>query len=213
MTRVKSRLASTLLAFAALALSMIVTQEGRAQADILDPEAMQSLQRMTDYLGGLKQFSTQALAVGLGEVDMLEIWATAIEVGVFSTPCIVNHLVRQQNPPRRERIQDAPDCVDAHDKLYTQLLQGPHVGAVVDPVRRDAVWNAMTREKKQSRTAVVTFHDGVGTVAPGGLHPVLGDCMHTLEPIQSGTADQCHLSQNSAPKLFPATYTFLSFIR
>jgi hypothetical protein len=57
MTRVNSRMVSALFILGALALSMIVTPQVRAQAAALDPMAIQTLQRMTDYLGSLKQLS------------------------------------------------------------------------------------------------------------------------------------------------------------
>ena len=57
MARVNSRMASIGYALGVLALSMTVTLQAGAQAAALDPAAKQSLQRMTDYLGSLKQFS------------------------------------------------------------------------------------------------------------------------------------------------------------
>jgi hypothetical protein len=58
MTRVKARMASTLFVLGVLALSVTVaSSQVNAQTAALDPVATQSLQRMTDYLGSLKQFS------------------------------------------------------------------------------------------------------------------------------------------------------------
>jgi hypothetical protein len=51
------RMAAALFAFGVLALSVTVSPEARAQGMAVDPAATQILQRMTDYLGGLKQFS------------------------------------------------------------------------------------------------------------------------------------------------------------
>jgi hypothetical protein len=49
-------MASALFALGVFALSLTVTPQVRAQAAV-DPAATQTLQRMTDYLGSLKQFS------------------------------------------------------------------------------------------------------------------------------------------------------------
>lgn len=57
MAKVNTRMASALCVIGVLALSLIVSQQVRAQAAAVDPAATQALQRMTDYLGGLKQFS------------------------------------------------------------------------------------------------------------------------------------------------------------
>ena len=51
------RKAAVLLAFGVLALSAAVTTEVRAQAPAVDKAAVQILQRTTDYVGGLHQFS------------------------------------------------------------------------------------------------------------------------------------------------------------
>jgi hypothetical protein len=51
------RMAAALFALGALALSATVATEVRAQAPAVDPAATKILQRMTDYLGSLKQFS------------------------------------------------------------------------------------------------------------------------------------------------------------
>jgi hypothetical protein len=51
------RMAAALFALGVLALSATVPTEVRAQAPAVDPAATQILQRMTDYLGSLRQFS------------------------------------------------------------------------------------------------------------------------------------------------------------
>lgn len=53
----KFRIATVLFVLGILALSATVSTEVRAQAPAVDPAAAQILQRMTDYLGSLKQFS------------------------------------------------------------------------------------------------------------------------------------------------------------
>jgi hypothetical protein len=53
----KFRIAAVLFALGILALSATVSTEVRAQAPAVDPVAVQILQRMTDYLGSLQQFS------------------------------------------------------------------------------------------------------------------------------------------------------------
>ena len=51
------RRAAAFLAVGVFALSATVSTEVRAQAPAVDPAATRSPQRMTDYLGSLKQFS------------------------------------------------------------------------------------------------------------------------------------------------------------
>ncbi len=51
------RMTAALFALVVLALLVSVSPEVRAQAPAVDPAATQILKRMTDYLGGLKQFS------------------------------------------------------------------------------------------------------------------------------------------------------------
>ena len=50
-------MAAASFALGALALSVTVATDARAQTPAVDPAAMQILKRMTDYLGSLKQFS------------------------------------------------------------------------------------------------------------------------------------------------------------
>jgi hypothetical protein len=57
MTRVNSRMAPVMFALGVLALSVIMAPQVRAQIAAVDPAATQTLKRMTDYLGSLKQFS------------------------------------------------------------------------------------------------------------------------------------------------------------
>lgn len=57
MSTLKGRMTAALFALGALALSAAVATEVRAQTQAVDPAATQILKRMTDYLGGLKQFS------------------------------------------------------------------------------------------------------------------------------------------------------------
>ena len=57
MRKFKFRIAEVLFALGILILSTTVSTEVRAQALAVDPAAVQILQRMTDYLGSLKQFS------------------------------------------------------------------------------------------------------------------------------------------------------------
>jgi hypothetical protein len=57
MNRLNFRMAAVLFALGVLALSASVSTEVRAQAPVVDPAATQILQKMTDYLGSLKQFS------------------------------------------------------------------------------------------------------------------------------------------------------------
>jgi len=51
------RMAPAFLAFGALALSMSISTVVAAQAPAVDPAAVQTLKRMTDFVSGLKQFS------------------------------------------------------------------------------------------------------------------------------------------------------------
>jgi hypothetical protein len=55
----KCKMASAWIALGVLALSATFSSEARAQASAVDPAATQILKRMTDYLGGLKQFSVK----------------------------------------------------------------------------------------------------------------------------------------------------------
>ena len=51
------RMALAVLAFGVFALAAAFSIEVRAQTPVVDPVATQTLQKMTDYLGSLRQFS------------------------------------------------------------------------------------------------------------------------------------------------------------
>ena len=57
MSKLNFRITAALFALGVLALSATVSTEVRAQTPTVDPAATQVLQRMTDYLGSLQQFS------------------------------------------------------------------------------------------------------------------------------------------------------------
>jgi predicted PurR-regulated permease PerM len=59
MTSVNSRVASALFVLGVVALSVTVAPQVSAQTAAVDPVATQTLQRMTDNLGSLKQFSEE----------------------------------------------------------------------------------------------------------------------------------------------------------
>ena len=59
MKRLQCSIAITLFALMFLALSTVIPQETRAEAQAVDPAATKILKQMTDYLGSLKQFSVQ----------------------------------------------------------------------------------------------------------------------------------------------------------
>jgi|WetSurMetagenome_2_1015567.scaffolds.fasta_scaffold68313_2 hypothetical protein len=59
MNRSNFRISIVLFALGVFALSATVSTEVRAQAPAVDPAATQILKRMTDYVGGLKQFSVK----------------------------------------------------------------------------------------------------------------------------------------------------------
>ena len=57
MSKLNFKIAAALFALGVLALSATISTEVRAQTPTVDPAATQILQRMTDYLGSLQQFS------------------------------------------------------------------------------------------------------------------------------------------------------------
>ena len=63
------RMALSLFSLAVFALSAVVCTEARAQTPTVDPAATQILQKMTDYLGGMKQFSVHTQNTLEDELD------------------------------------------------------------------------------------------------------------------------------------------------
>jgi hypothetical protein len=59
----KRRIAAAWFALGVLTLLVTVSTDARAQAPAVDPVAVQTLKRMTDFLDGLKQFSVNAQIV------------------------------------------------------------------------------------------------------------------------------------------------------
>ena len=59
----KRRIAAGLFAFAVLTLLMTVSTDARAQAPAVDPVAVQTLKRMTDFLDGLQRFSVNTQSI------------------------------------------------------------------------------------------------------------------------------------------------------
>ena len=69
MSKLNFRITAALFAFGVLALVATVSTEIRAQATAVDPAATQILQRMTEYLGSLQQFSVQTQNTLEDELD------------------------------------------------------------------------------------------------------------------------------------------------
>jgi hypothetical protein len=59
----KRRIAAGLFAFAVLTLLITVSTDARAQAPAVDPVAVQTLKRMTDFLDGLQRFSVNTQSI------------------------------------------------------------------------------------------------------------------------------------------------------
>jgi len=59
----KRRIAAGLFTFAVLTLLMTVSTDARAQAPAVDPVAVQTLKRMTDFLDGLQRFSVNTQSI------------------------------------------------------------------------------------------------------------------------------------------------------
>jgi hypothetical protein len=69
MSKLNFRMTKALFAFGVLALVATVSTEVRAQATALDPAVTQILQRMTEYLGSLQQFSVNTQNTLEDELD------------------------------------------------------------------------------------------------------------------------------------------------
>ena len=69
MSKLNFRITAALFALGVLALVAIVSTEIRAQATAVDPAATQILQRMTEYLGSLQQFSVHTQNTLEDELD------------------------------------------------------------------------------------------------------------------------------------------------
>jgi hypothetical protein len=59
----KRRIAADLFTFAVLTLLITVSTDARAQAPAVDPVAVQTLKRMTDFLDGLQRFSVNTQSI------------------------------------------------------------------------------------------------------------------------------------------------------
>jgi hypothetical protein len=59
----KRRIPAGLFAFAVLTLLITVSTDARAQAPAVDPVAVQTLKRMTDFLDGLQRFSVNTQSI------------------------------------------------------------------------------------------------------------------------------------------------------
>ena len=59
----KRRIAADLFTFAVLTLLITVSTDARAQAPAVDPVAVQTLKRMTDFLDGLQRFSANTQSI------------------------------------------------------------------------------------------------------------------------------------------------------
>ncbi len=100
------KMAAALFALGVLALSATVSIEVRAQAPAVDPAATQILQRMTDYLGSLQQFSVHTQNT---LEDLLDS-GQRIDLDVSA-----NVIVSRPNKLRAEREGDLIDQIFSYD--------------------------------------------------------------------------------------------------
>jgi len=99
------RMAAGLFALGALALSATLATEVRAQAPAVDPAATQILKRMTDYLGGLQQFSVHTQNT---IEDMLSGHKVDFEISA-------DVIISRPNKLRAERKGDLTDQIFYYD--------------------------------------------------------------------------------------------------
>ena len=116
MTRVNSRMASAMFALGVLALTVIVAPQVRAQTAAVDPAATQTLKRMTDYLGSLKQFSVHTQNT---LEDMLDS-GQRIDVDVSASV-----IISRPNKLRAERKGELLDQVFYYDGKTLTLYNPP----------------------------------------------------------------------------------------
>jgi hypothetical protein len=98
----KLKTAAALFTICVLALSVGVCPEVRAQAPALDPSAVQILQRMTGYLGSLKQFSVHT------QNTLEDLLASGHRVDFDIS---ANVIIRRPNRLRAERRGDMTDQI------------------------------------------------------------------------------------------------------
>ena len=90
----KRRTAPAWIALGVLILLVAVSTDARAQAPAVDPAAVQTLKRMTDYLDGLKQFSVTAQIV----VEEMHVSGHRVDYDMSATTT-----VKRPNKMRAER--------------------------------------------------------------------------------------------------------------
>jgi hypothetical protein len=106
MNTLNFRRAAVLLTLGVLALSASVSTEVRAQAPAVDPAATQILQRMTDYLGSLKQFTVHT------QNTMEDVLDSGHRVDLDVSASVI---VSRPNKIRAERKGDLLDQVFYYD--------------------------------------------------------------------------------------------------
>ena len=117
----------------------------------------------------------------LGTVDVAETAQPAVRV--------VDDLLRHDQRAWTHIGMDSSDRVDAEDAARAKVVQCLHVGAIVDPVRRQRVLLAMPREKGQPLAAKVPQHDRTRRRTERRCHVAPLHAFESRKAVQAGAAD------------------------
>lgn len=117
MSTLKFRMAVTLFGFVILALSATFLVEVRAETQAVDPAATETLKRMTDYLGSLKQFSVKT------QNTLEEVLDSGHRVDLDVS---ANVIVSRPNKLRSERKGELVDQIFYYDGNILTLYNPTH---------------------------------------------------------------------------------------
>ena len=139
--------------------------------------------------GRVEQAGAEAFAIGTGEVDVRPMPGAVLEERMPPAPRVVDDLVGNRDCAAVEIGTDAPDRGDSDDPPYPRVVQGPDVGAVVDPMGGDDVRRTVARKERDLDAFQPAVAERRRGPAPWRIDRLLAHQLQAVEHRQARSPD------------------------
>ena len=120
---------------------------------------------------------------------MRHVLEVILEERMRAAPCVIDNLIGDHDSPAIEPGSDSPDRCDRDDSTNPRLVQGPDIGAVIHPMGRNCVRDAVTGEKRNRDTFQQTMAQRCGWPTPRRVDGVAAYDSQTCEFDQARSSD------------------------
>ena len=126
-----------------------------------------------------------------------------VAIGMLATPAVINQLIRRRQRSRAIGRGDSSHRRNGQHLVGAGLTQRPHIGAVIDAMRRKTMRIAMTRQKKQPQRFSFDHPD---RRRRGAVRGVDRTRVSSYRPVPSGRSHRPGPASSCAPSIAPPAH-------